>query len=69
MFAPNSPRHAAVTPARRGRKTPGRDTDKTPAERRATMTWATRLKRVFNIDIETCEVCGGMVKIIVPIDD
>jgi len=23
------------------------------------MTWAQRLKRVFNIDIETCSKCGG----------
>jgi hypothetical protein len=23
------------------------------------MTWAQRLKRVFKIDIETCEQCGG----------
>jgi hypothetical protein len=28
------------------------------------MTWAQRLKRVFNIDIETCGACGGEVKII-----
>jgi len=28
--------------------------DQTPTERRAAMTWAQRLKRVFNIDIETC---------------
>ena len=29
------------------------------------MTWAQRLKRVFNIDIEVCDNCGGTVKIIV----
>jgi rRNA maturation protein Nop10 len=28
------------------------------------MTWAQRLKRVFNIDIETCSVCGGATKVI-----
>ena len=33
------------------------------------MTWAKRLKSVFNIDIETCEACGGMVKMIALIDD
>ena len=27
------------------------------------MTWAQRLKRVFNIDIETRKSCGGHVKI------
>ncbi len=32
------------------------------------MTWAQRLKRVFNIDIETCSVCGG-VKVIACIED
>ena len=40
----------------------------TPAERRAAMTWAQRLKRVFNIDIETCNSCGGHVKIIACIE-
>ena len=33
------------------------------------MTWAQRLKRVFNIDIESCEKCGGEVKIIASIED
>ena len=28
------------------------------------MTWAQRLKRVFNIDIETCSECGADVRII-----
>lgn len=33
------------------------------------MTWAQRLKRVFNIDIETCGQCGGAVKVIASIED
>ena len=33
------------------------------------MTWAQRLKRVFNIDIETCRVCGGSMKVIACIED
>jgi len=33
------------------------------------MTWAQRLKRVFNIDIETCPECGGAVKVIACIED
>ncbi len=33
------------------------------------MRWAQRLKRVFNIDIETCNSCGGNVKIIACIED
>jgi len=33
------------------------------------MSWAQRLKRVFNIDIETCSACGGAVKVIACIED
>jgi hypothetical protein len=33
------------------------------------MTWAQRLKRVFNIDIETCSECGGDVRINACIED
>ena len=33
------------------------------------MTWAQRLKRMFNIDIETCRECGGAMQVIACIDD
>lgn len=73
VFAPNSKYRIEVTPAERGNgsklKTPDEAQDQTPAERRAAMTWAQRLKRVFNIDIETCEQCGGPVKVIACIED
>ena len=42
---------------------------KTRAQKHQSMTWAQRLKRVFNIDIETCEQCGGAVKVIASIED
>jgi hypothetical protein len=58
VFAPNSKHRALVTPAKRGKGNNTKATDdaqdQTSAERRASMTWAQRLKRVFNIDIETC---------------
>jgi hypothetical protein len=67
VFAPNSKHRVQVTPARRGKgskpKAPDEAQDRTPAERRAAMTWAQRLKRVFNIDVETCRACGGAVKV------
>jgi hypothetical protein len=71
VFAPNSQHRALVTPAKRGKgnKARGPDDPPTPAERRASMTWAQRLKRVFNIDIETCRECGGQVRIIACIED
>ncbi len=33
------------------------------------MHWAQRLKRVFGIDMERCEQCGGAVRIIASIED
>jgi hypothetical protein len=56
VFGPNSKHRVLVTPAKRGKgsklKVADEAQDQTPAERRAAMTWAQRLKRVFNIDIE-----------------
>ena len=73
VFAPHSKYRARVTPAQRGQGKKGQaaqqQPDQTPAERRASMSWAQRLKRVFNIDIETCSECGGAVKIIASIED
>ena len=73
VFAPNSHYRAMVTPAKRGRgkktNTANDKQDQTPSERHAAMTWAQRLKRVFNIDIETCSECGGDVRIIACIED
>jgi hypothetical protein len=73
VFAPNSQHRALVTPARRGKgnkvKAVDEAQDKTPAERRASMTWSQRLKGVFDIDIETCQACGGPVRIIACIED
>jgi len=40
-----------------------------PRNKVYSMTWAQRLKRVFGIEIETCEKCGGNVKIIASIED
>ncbi|MFT5391528.1 MAG: hypothetical protein ACI8PT_001723 [Gammaproteobacteria bacterium] len=43
--------------------------DTTPAERGSAMTWAQRLKRVFDIDIETCNSSSGHVKLMACIED
>ena len=73
VFAPNSKHRALVTPAKRGKKKryelSATEEPKTEAEKRASMTWAQRLKRVFNIDIETCPSCGGRMKVIASIED
>jgi len=73
VLAPNSPYRARITPVRRGRGArptrPAREQDRTPAEQRSAMRWAQRLKRVFQIDVETCPSCGGTVKVIASIED
>ena len=73
VFAPNSKHRALVTPAKRGkgskRHSSQDEEERTLAEHRASMTWAQRLKRVFNIDIEICRECGGTVKVIACIED
>ena len=70
-FGCNSRDRASVTPAKRGKgaEAAGEGQEKTPMERRAAMTWAQRLKRVFGIDIETCSACGGALRIIACIQD
>ena len=53
VFAPNSKYRSRVTPAGRGKDKKSHsayEANQSPAEKRASMTWAKRLKRVFNID-------------------
>ena len=62
-----------MTPAKRGKGNQTNTSDAahgpTPAQRPAAMTWAQRLKRVFNIDIETGNTCGAHLKSIACIED
>ncbi len=66
VLAPNSQLRARVTRAKRGRggqqATTADPQAPTSAERRAAMTWAQRLRRVFGIDIATCPACGRAVQ-------
>jgi len=65
VFAPNSRYRAQITPAGRCRQGKA-DPNRTEPQKRRAMTWAQRLKRMFRIDIETCEFCGGAVRVIAP---
>ena len=71
VFEPNSRYRGRAMPGRRGRVSEPESLaeEPTPAERRAPMTWAQRLKRVSGIDAKTCRACGGAVRIIVCIED
>jgi hypothetical protein len=70
VFGPNSRHRVTITPALRNKTKQALQTgqEKTRAQKHQSMTWAQRLKRVFGIEIETCEQCGGAVKVIASID-
>jgi hypothetical protein len=67
VFSPRSKLRAHVVP---GKPDDQSDQDSQSARGKTySMTWAQRLKRVFAIEIEKCEKCGGKVKIIACIED
>jgi hypothetical protein len=71
VFAPHSQLRAAVTPAHRGvgaAQQPVADPVQPPPPRHVAMSWARRLKRVFGIEIDTCQRCGGNLRIIASIE-
>ena len=68
VFAPNHHWREEVTPARRGRR-PAVSAEESPTNRHAAMSWAQRLKRVFKMDVETCETCGGTMRVIASLED
>ena len=76
VFAPNAKLRAQLTPSRRGKRpatdvaSAGANSDhRSPDEKRRSMTWAQRFKRVFNIDVSTCGHCGGAVRIVASIEE
>ena len=66
VFSPNSRLREFVVPAKPGDEAVARAQR---GNKVYSMTWAQRLKRVFAIEIEKCEKCGGKVKIIACIED
>ncbi len=68
VFAPHNRWRSQITPAGRGSGATVAAT-RTPAERHRAMSWAQRLKRVFKLDLQSCEGCGGQVRVIACIED
>src|SRR5690606_8702294 len=63
VFAPGSALRAAVTPCGRGQGArPREGAGEGGAPKALRMTWMQRLKRVFAIEIETCQRCGGKLE-------
>jgi hypothetical protein len=69
VFAPHFKHRKLVVPKSEKSKEEVEDKTLTPAQQSSRMTWSQRLKRVFNIDIETCPECAGKVKVIASIED
>ena len=83
VFAPSAALRSQITPAGRGgsagqrrrrkrRKAPAPTTanppdQNSPEQLTAPLNWATRLKRVFNIDITQCPHCGEHLRVIAEI--
>jgi hypothetical protein len=85
VFAPSSPLRRAIVPApARVRRRRPKDSAIAQATRQqqpadpptdsaapptAPLTWAQRLKRVFEIDISLCPLCGGQLRVIADVTD
>jgi len=63
VFAPNHRLRARIVPAQHGRGAADAAGQGRATPKHVSMSWAQRLKRVFGIEIESCEHCGGAVKI------
>ena len=68
VFAPNSKYRAQVIAGESAKRSKVTE-ERSAAARHRAMTWMQRLKRVFNIDIEICERCGGPVRVMASIED
>jgi Putative transposase len=78
IFAPNASLRAQLTPSGRGKRpatdaalveVSASDKPRSPEAKRRSMSWAQRLKRVFNVDVSACVQCGGAVRIVASIEE
>jgi len=68
VFAPASRDRAEIVPRARAAASAER-AEVSVSDRQRAMSWAQRLKRVFAIDIETCQQCGGRLRVIASIEE
>jgi hypothetical protein len=67
VFAPASPDRAEIVPGTRAAASAERAAVSV-SDRQWAMSWAQCLKRVFAIDIETCQQCAGRLRVIASIE-
>jgi hypothetical protein len=68
VFSPNSQLRKKIVPKQAIQGEAEHSAKCQFGSKRYGMHWAQRLKRVFNIDITTCDQCGGKVKVIACIE-
>ena len=70
VFAPHAKHRKLVTPTPKAEVSKKDQVEEKPTDKnKGRMRWAQLLKRVFDIDVETCPECGGRLKIIAAIED
>ncbi|MBX4288812.1 transposase, partial [Mycobacterium tuberculosis] len=78
VFAPNANLRAQLTPSGRGKRPAGdaapvdvsaHDAPRSPEEKRRSMSWWQRVKRVFSIDVTACGHLGGTVRSVASIEE
>jgi hypothetical protein len=71
VLAPNAKLRSAIIPqaAETTTSRPDNSDATTPRSTSARLSWAQRLKRVFDIDVAHCPHCGGPLKIIAAIQN
>lgn len=79
IFAPNARIRKLIVPTKDRKTKVKRNSDKSEQKPEAVakaedelvapLSWAQRLKRVFNIDITQCPLCGGTMRVIADITD
>lgn len=71
VFAPHYKYRSLVVPQQKASSVPVPEegVDNTGIPPKSRISWARLLKRVFNIDVNPCHLCGGTVKILSSIED
>ena len=69
VLAPHYKYRHLVVPPKKEDSLPSNENNKNDLVKKNRVTWARLLKRVFDVDVETCGVCGGKVRIIAAIKE
>ncbi len=69
VFAPNAKDRDKIVPAGMLKEKETNVDDETPVPKKYRLTWAALLKRVFNLNLERCDHCGGKMRVVAAVTD